>query len=397
MRERHPIKSLPRQSPRNVGTENNGYHSPPPLGMDTEWSEFDIACMRRALEVAEHGRGQVSPNPPVGCVLTRNGEMIAEGWHDHLGDLHAEQAAIANAERLGVITEGCSAYVTLEPCNHFGRTPPCTQALLWAGVQEVIVATRDPNPTVRGEGIQVLLDAGITVREGLLQEDAQTQMQAFMHWCEYKRPLVTLKAAMDANGVVDGKTPGRFTSEESLTGAHRLRRECDAILVGVNTIIRDDPSLNIRRVTTGKREQPLRIVLDRTLRIPSDAKVLNDGEETILVHIQPDSRGVALPAGDGGADLNALLDHLGDRGIQELVVEGGPIVWKQFLDEGLVDRAIIIQANIELGDGPESGINDERISNAGLEVVGHLDWGGDSVTLWSRPDLPWPSHNWLSH
>ena len=397
MRERHPIKSLPRQSPRNVGTENNGYHSPPPPDMDTEWSEFDIACMRRALEVAEHGRGQVSPNPPVGCVLTRNGKIIAIGWHDHLGDLHAEQAAIANAEKLGVTTEGCTAYVTLEPCNHFGRTPPCTQALLWAGVQEVIVATRDPNPTVRGEGIQVLLDAGITVREGLLQEDAQTQMQAFMHWCECKRPLVTLKAAMDANGVVDGKTPGRFTSEESLTGAHRLRRECDAILVGVNTIIRDDPSLNIRRVSGGKRKQPLRVVLDRTLRIPPDAKVLNDGEETILVHIQPDSRGVALPAGDGGADLNALLDHLGDRGIQELLVEGGPIVWKQFLDEGLVDRAIIIQSDIELGDGPESGIDDQRISNAGLEIVGHLDWGGDSVTLWSRPDLPLPSPNWLSH
>ena len=388
--------SLPRQYPRNDGTENNGYHPPPPPYMDTEWSEFDIACMRRALEVAEHGRGQVSPNPPVGCVLTRNGEMIALGWHDHLGDLHAEQAAIANAERLGVTTEGCTAYVTLEPCNHFGRTPPCTQALLWAGVQEVIVATRDPNPTVRGEGIQVLLDAGITVREGLLRKDAQTQMQAFMHWCEYKRPLVTLKAAMDANGVVDGKTPGRFPSEESLTGAHRLRRECDAILVGVNTIIRDDPSLNIRRVTA-KREQPLRIVLDRTLRIPPDAKVLNDGEETILVHIQPDSRGVALPAGDGGADLNALLDHLGDRGIQELLVEGGPIVWKQFLDEGLVDRAIIIRSDIELGDGPESGIDDERISDAGLEIVRHLDWGGDSVTLWSRPDLPLPTPNWLSH
>ena len=397
MRERHPIKSLPRQSPRNEATENNGYHPPPPTDMDTDWSEFDIACMRRALDVAERGRGQVSPNPPVGCVLTRNGEIIAVGWHDHLGDLHAEQAAIANAESLGVTTEGCTAYVTLEPCNHFGRTPPCTQALLWAGVKEVIVATRDPNPTVRGEGIQVLLDAGISVREGLLQDEAQTQMQAFMHWCECKRPLVTLKAAMDTNGVVDGESPGRFTSEESLTGAHILRRECDAILVGVNTIIRDNPSLNIRRVSAGKREQPLRIVLDRNLRIPSDAKVLTDGKETILVHIQPDTRGVALPAGDGGADLNALLDHLGDRGIQELLIEGGPIVWGQFLDEGLVDRAVIIQSDIELGDGPESGIDDDRIRNAGLEIVGNLNWGGDSVTLWSRPDLPWPSPNWLSN
>ena len=161
----------------------------------------------------------------------------------------------------------------------------------------------------------------------------------------------------------------------------------------MNTIIRDNPSLNIRRVTL-KRAQPLRVVLDRTLRIPTDAKVLTDGQETVLVHIQPDSRGVALPAGDGGADLNALLEHLGDRGIQELLVEGGPIVWKQFLDEGLVDRAIIIRSNTELGEGPESGLDDNRISSAGLEIVRNLDWGGDSVTLWSRPDLPWPSHDW---
>ena len=366
--------------------------------MDSDWSEFDIACMRRALELAEHGRGQVAPNPPVGCVLVREGKIIAEGWHDHLGDLHAEQAAIADAEEQSVATEGCTAYVTLEPCNHFGRTPPCTQALLWAGVGEVIVASRDPNPTVRGEGIQVLLDAGITVREGLLEKEAQIQMQAFMYWCENRRPLVTLKAAMDYAGVVDGDhqsgAAGRFTSDESLDAVHRLRRQCDAILVGVNTIIRDNPSLNIRRVNHGKGGQPLRIVLDRTLRIPTDAKVMTDGGETVLVHIQPDSRGVTLPAGDGGADLNALLDHLGDRGIQELLVEGGPIVWRHFLNDGLVDRAIIIQSNKELGEGPESGLDENRISNAGLEIVGTLEWGGDSVTLWSRPDLSWPSHIW---
>ena len=362
--------------------------------MDSLWSEFDIACMRRALELAERGRGQVSPNPPVGCVLVRGGQIIAEGWHDHLGDLHAEQAAIADAETRSVATESCIAYVTLEPCNHFGRTPPCTQALLWAGVGEVVVATRDPNPTVRGEGIQVLLDAGILVREGLLAAEAETQMQAFMHWCEYKRPLVTLKAAMDVNGVVDGDLPGRFTSNESLDAAHRLRRQCDAILVGVNTIIRDNPTLNIRRVPLGHSSQPLRIVLDRTLRIPMDANVLTDGEETILVHIQLDSRGVALPAGDGGADLNALLDHLGDRGIQELLIEGGPIVWKHFLDEKLVDRAIIIQSSTSLGDGPNSGLENTKLTNSGLERIGDIDWGGDLVTLWTRANLPWPSHAW---
>ena len=362
--------------------------------MDSAWSEFDIACMRRAIELAEHGRGQVAPNPPVGCVLARGGKIIAEGWHDHLGDLHAEQAAIADAETQSVATEGCTAYVTLEPCNHFGRTPPCTQALLWAGVGEVIVATRDPNPTVRGEGIQVLLDAGIIVREGLLCNEAQTQMQAFMHWCEYRRPLVTLKAAMDANGVVDGDVPGRFTSEESLDAAHRLRRQCDAILVGVNTIIRDNPSLNIRRVPLGKRAQPVRIVLDRTLRIPLDAAVMTDGQETVLVHIQQDLVGVALPAGDGGADLNALMDHLGDRGIQELLIEGGPIVWKHFLDEELVDRAIIIRSATELGEGPESGLDENILIDAGLEIIENLNWDSDSVTLWSRPDLSWPTHDW---
>ena len=365
-----------------------------PAYMDSQWSEFDVACMRRALELAEQGRGQVSPNPPVGCVLANEDAIIAEGWHDHLGDLHAEQAAIADAEKKGVATEGCVAYVTLEPCNHFGRTPPCTQALLWAGVGEVIVATRDPNPTVRGEGIQVLIDAGIDVREGLLQNEAQTQMQAFMHWCEFKRPLVTLKAAMDVNGVVDGEKAGRFTSEESLDAAHRLRRQCDAILVGVNTIIRDNPTLNIRRVPIGKSLQPLRVILDRNLRIPSEANVLNDDGETVLVHIQQDERGVALPPGDGGADLVALLDHLGDRGVQELLIEGGPKVWKHFLDESLVDRAIVIQSPVTLGNGPKSGFSDLDLSNAGLSLNESRNWGQDSVAFWCRSNLSWPNQNW---
>ena len=362
--------------------------------MDGPWSDFDIACMRRALELAELGRGQVSPNPPVGCVLARDGVIKAEGWHDHLGDLHAEQAAIADDEEKSVATEGCVAYVTLEPCNHFTRTPPCTQALLWAGVGEVVVAARDPNPTVRGQGIQVLLDAGIKVREGLLNDEAQQQMQSFMHWCEFKRPLVTLKAAIDENGIVDGERSGRFTSEQSLDAAHRLRRHCDAILVGVNTIIRDNPSLNIRRIEQGKSEQPLRIVLDRTLRIPSGAGVLTDGGKTILVHTQQSDRGVALPSGTDGVDLAALLDHLGDRAIQELLVEGGPIVWKQFIDEGLVDRAIVIQAPISLGEGPECGFDDSALEGAGLRMVKETEWGSDSVKFWSRGDLPWPTDLW---
>ena len=358
------------------------------------WSDFDVACMRRALELAELGRGQVSPNPPVGCVLANNGVILSEGWHDHLGDLHAEQAAIADAEAKSVPTEGCVAYVTLEPCNHFGRTPPCTQALLWAGVSEVVIAAKDPNPTVRGKGIQALLDAGIKVREGLLADDARRQMQSFMHWCACKRPLVTLKAAMDANGVVDGENPGRFTSEDSLDAAHRLRRHCDAILVGVNTIIRDNPSLNIRRIPLGKSRQPLRIVLDRTLRIPETAAVLTDECETIVVHTQQSNRGVMLPSGAGGVDLSALLEHLGDKGIQELLVEGGPVVWSQFIQEGLVDRAIIIRSPITLGEGPMSGITDSKLSDGGLDLVKQTKWEDDEVQFWSRPELTWPTDLW---
>ena len=358
------------------------------------WSDFDVACMRRALELAELGRGQVSPNPPVGCVLANNGVILSEGWHDHLGDLHAEQAAIADAEAKSVATEDCVAYVTLEPCNHFGRTPPCTQALLWAGVGEVVIAARDPNPTVRGQGIQALIDAGVRVRVGLLESEAQRQMQSFMHWCTCKRPLVTLKAAMDTNGVVDGESPGRFTSDTSLDAAHRMRRHCDAILVGVNTIIRDNPSLNVRRIPLGKSEQPLRVILDRTLRITNEATVLMDGGDTIVVHTQQTDRGVMLPSGSGGVDLSALLDHLGDNGIQELLVEGGPIVWGQFIDEQLVDRAIVIQAPTDLGEGPMSGINDSKLIDAGLEMIEQVTWGDDSVQFWTRPNLPWPADFW---
>ena len=370
------------------------------------WTEFDLACMSRALELAEQGRGQVAPNPPVGCVLVREGRIIAEGWHDHLGDLHGEQAAIADAESRGELTEGATAYVTLEPCNHFGRTPPCTQALLWAGVSEVVVATEDPNPTVRGQGIAVLTEAGIPVRLGCMGDAARRQMQSFMHWCERRLPLVTLKVAMDAVGVVDARDarPARFTSAASLDAAHRLRRNCGAIVVGVNTVIRDDPSLTVRRVELGHGTHPLRVILDRTLRIPETAKVLTDGLPTLLVHTEGDAeraRGLAsdavevvqLPDGAGGADLEALLAHLGDREVQELLVEGGPHVWQAFLAAGHVDRAILIRAPMELGAGPESGITAEGLAAQRILPCGGADWEGDSASFYTREGLEWPAQN----
>ena len=228
------------------------------------------------------------PNPPVGCVLVRDGEIVAEGWHDHIGGLHAEQMAIADAEVRGVPTRGTTAYITLEPCNHFGRTPPCTEALLWAGVNHVVVGAADPNPTVRGGGTEILRSEGVNVEEGLLVDECEEQMHEFMHWCRTRRPHVLLKAAIDAPGRIAGDPAlpaERFSSEASLGLVHELRADSMAILVGINTVIRDNPSLTVRGPDIGPRDSPLRVVIDPNCRVPGDSGLLTDGAApTLLVH-----------------------------------------------------------------------------------------------------------------
>ena len=345
-------------------------HTLPPV-QTVEWSEADVRFMTRALEVAEIGRGRVSPNPLVGCVLVKDGEIIAEGWHDHLGGLHAEQMAIHDAEQKGHSPNGSTAYITLEPCNHFGRTPPCTQALMWAGINKAIIAHYDPNPTVRGQGIQVLKDAGIEVETGLLEAEAAHQMREFLYWCEHRKPIVTVKLAVDKHGSVDDRSQsaGRFTSEGCLDAVHQLRKECDAILVGVETIIRDNPSLNIRRVPAER--QPLRIVIDPNGRIPQDCKVLTDGGETIVLS-------------DDFSNLPAMLNRLGDMEIQRLMVEGGPITIKHFINAGLVDEFYLVQADIEHQTPYPSGIDSQTITDAGLSLNQTITWGDESVQLFSR-------------
>ena len=240
--------------------------------------------MQRAIEIAERGRGKVQPNPLVGCVLVRDGKIIAEGWHGNIGGFHAEQAAIADAEERGITTSGSTAYVTLEPCNHHGRTPPCTEALLWAGVERVIVGALDPNPTVRGGGLSALRDVGVSVKNGILEKECKHQMREFIHWCEHRKPFVTLKAAIDARGRVDcdREEPSmRFTSPSSIEKSHLLRSENMGILVGVDTVIRDDPVLTARNV--GAQIQPTRIVIDPLGRMPKDCKLLNDGATKTVV------------------------------------------------------------------------------------------------------------------
>ena len=335
------------------------------------WTKEDETFMQRALDVAERGRGRVAPNPLVGCVLVKDGEVIAEGWHDHLGGLHAEQMAIHDAESKGKSPNGATAYVTLEPCNHYGRTPPCTEALLWSGVKHVIVAHADPNPTVRGKGFQVLRDAGISVESGLLETQAAEQMQPFLHWCEHRRPIVTVKLAVDANGSVDDRSEEaqRFTSEACLDEVHRLRKDCDAILVGAETVERDNPSLTVRRVKSER--QPLRVILDPHERTKPNATVYSDGHETIQI----------------GADYNGLLpllNRLGDMEKQRLLIEGGPTTIHSFLKEGLVDEFYLVQSEVVHQQPVASNIDENVLRQAGLSHQQTEQWGDETVQIWKR-------------
>ena len=330
------------------------------------WTKEDEAFMQHALDVAERGRGRVAPNPLVGCVLVKEGEIIAEGWHDHLGGLHAEQMAIHDAEERGQSANGSTAYVTLEPCNHFGRTPPCTEALMWAGVRKVIVAHEDPNPTVRGKGGEVLLDNGIPTSFGLMKKEANEQMKGFLHWCEHRRPLVTVKMAIDRNGSVDDRSEQaqRFTSDGCLKKVHELRRDCDAILVGVETVVRDDPALTVRLVPSER--QPLRLVIDPNGRIPVSAALLNDGHPTRL--LQSDF-----------VSLDRLLNELGDQEIQRLLVEGGPNTVARWLRAKVVDEFFLVHADTTHLQPVDSGITPEVLKLAGLHFVEELTWGDERV------------------
>ena len=346
--------------------------------------------MRRAIQLAERGRHRVMPNPLVGCVLVRDGKIVAEGWHDHLGGLHAEQMAIADAESKGISTRGSTAYVTLEPCNHFGRTPPCTESLLWAGVEKIVIGAMDPNPTVRGGGCASLDKNGVEISHGLLAEECERQMAEFIHWCKWRRPLVTLKASTDMEGRVDGpqdQPPSRFSSEEAMSRAHQMRADSMAILVGVGTIIRDDPSLTVRGPIISPREPPVRVVLDPKNRTPPRSVVMLDGQApTLLVQSSKfdDSsdgdhvRRVVIPGPK--MEVLTILEMLGDMGIQALLVEGGVETWRIFLDSDLVDRVRTCTSSVTLESGGKKF--DTDMTGYGMSKVSEEEVDGDTVCWW---------------
>jgi diaminohydroxyphosphoribosylaminopyrimidine deaminase/5-amino-6-(5-phosphoribosylamino)uracil reductase len=323
------------------------------------WSDFEREVMAQAI--AEAKRGRPSPNPRVGAAIVRDAEVVALGHHAEAGHAHAEVDAIRNA---GTDVEGTTLYVTLEPCNHQGRTGPCTEAILEAGIGRVVIGCRDPAPHVPG-AIDRLKAAGVDVDVGLLEQDCTALVADFAKHIKTGRPHVTLKAAVTLDGKIATRTGDSkwITGEAARTEAHRLRDDADAILVGVGTVLADDPALTVRHVAG---RDPIRVVLDADLRTPADAAVLGQagapGAEVLIFHADDadDARSDALrrPGVElipvsrhaRGVDLSEVLDVLGRRNVVRLLVEGGAQVHGTFLDLGLADRAAIFIAPRVVGD-----------------------------------------------
>ncbi len=315
--------------------------------------------------LAGRGLGKTSPNPMVGAVVVKDGEILGKGYHRRYGGAHAEVLAL-NSARGNV--QGACMYVTLEPCCHHGWTPPCVDAIMEAGVSEVVIGTRDPNPKVNGRGIQILRDHGIHVRVGVLEERCRELNEAYFKYIQTGMPFVTLKFAQSLDGRIATKTGNSqwISSPETLRLAHKLRSIHDAVLVGIGTTLADDPSLTVRLV---KGVSPQRIIVDSRLRIPLRAKILNDEDvdRTIIVAAEGANRIKARKIQHlgaeilwaaknqrGGVDMLDLLVKLGSMGITSVLVEGGSQIITSLLRRRLADKIVIVMAPKLIGKGVEA-------------------------------------------
>ena len=324
-------------------------------------SPADQAHMAQALRLAKRGLYSTSPNPRVGCVIVRDGVVVGEGWHQRAGEAHAEVNALQQA---GAAARGATAYVTLEPCSHHGRTPPCTEALLAAGIGRVVAAMADPNPLVAGRGLAQLQAAGVAVDVGLMADEAHELNIGFVSRMTRQRPWVRLKAAAS----LDGKTALQNGESQWITGpqarqdGHCWRARACAILSGIGTVRKDDPQLNVRGVDTPR--QPLKVIVDSRLELSPAARLLEAGNVLLVSAGQAVAevaekaaalreRGAEildLPDGKGRADLHALLHELARRGLNEVHVEAGSRLNGALLAAGLVDEVLLYLAPCLLGD-----------------------------------------------
>lgn len=379
------------------------------VSTDPELAPFtpgDAAFMRLALTLAERGRGRVSPNPLVGCVVVKDGEVIGEGWHASAGGPHAEVAALAAA---GEGARSASVYVTLEPCDHHGRTPPCTEALLAAGVDRVVIATLDPNPLVDGRGVARLAGAGVRVEVGLLAREAEEQNEVFRVAQRERRPFVLYKTAMSLDGKIAVRT-GRsrwITGETARDRVHRWRDEFDAVAVGINTVLLDDPALTTR---SGGGRTPRKVVFDSVARTPTKARLFDEdpqgqpGRVTVFVTEEAPAarvqalreRGaevIAVRADRGRPDVAAALSELYARDVTSVLLEGGGTLAWDFFAARSVDRVAWFVAPKLLGGsaaGPLAGLGVASVDEAYLLDDVRTETIGNDLLVTGKVRYPEP-------
>lgn len=323
------------------------------------FSTEDYIFMSHALRLAERGLYSATPNPRVGCVIVRDEQIVGSGWHEKAGQPHAEINALADA---GAAARGATAYVTLEPCSHHGRTPPCADALIAAGIARVVIAMEDPNPLVSGRGRALLMQARISVQTGLLQTEALTLNAGFFSRMTRKKPWVRLKiaASLDGKTALNNGASQWITGEAARQDGHRWRACSCAVMTGIGTVESDNPQLTVRHVETDR--QPKKIVVDSHLAIPLDARMLQNGEETFIFTAEtgnPEKKAaldqlnaqvIVLPNGSGAVDLQKMMATLADLEVNEVLVEAGSRLSGALIDAGLADELIIYLAPHLIGD-----------------------------------------------
>lgn len=355
----------------------------------TPFSTFDHAMMRRALALAEKGLYTATPNPRVGCVITQGERIAGEGWHEKTGEPHAEANALAAA---GPAARGATAYVTLEPCNHHGKTPPCAEALALAGVARVVVAVRDPNSQA-AHGGDALAAAGIRFESGLMEEEARELNIGFFSRMTRRRPWVRMKIAATLDGrtaLADGRSQW-ITGTEARADGHRWRARACALLTGIGTVKADDPRLTVREVETPR--QPLRVVVDSRLETPDGARILQGERVLIFCAVdkpKPISNAdlVSLPNQNRKVDLPVMLEELARRGVNELHVEAGFRLNGSLVREGCVDEFLLYLNPSFLGDGAQ-GMFDlppfGALERRQLVTLRSLERVGDDLRVLCRP------------
>lgn len=350
----------------------------------------DERFMARAIDVSLRHQGQTETNPSVGCVLVKDGQIIAEAVTAISGRPHAERQAL---ELAGEAARGATAYVTLEPCSHWGKTPPCANALVDYGVARVVVAVDDPDERVSGRGYEILRAAGIVVETGLLREEGERALAGYLTRKVKNRPHVILKLAVSADGMIGRRGDGQvaITGPEARRAVHELRARCDAILVGIGTALADDPELTVR-IEGLEQRSPVRIVLDRRLELPLTSKLVKTAGNVPVIAVTPDAPLDASVALQGAgveiqqaSTLDDLLHALAERGMSELLVEGGASVARAFLEAGLVDRIMLFESPVVVGEnGVETPLRRADIPDDYL-LVSETAYGADRCFDFERP------------